>query len=203
MHLRVPTSAAMNHLMSSKSKWKLTSISKVLACCFVLLFTSFHTFAETGNSAAEAPGAVRDFVQSFYDWYVPKSLAESPTPAWVLAIRQKRSLFSPQLLSALGGDFSAQANSSGGIAGLDFDPFLNGQDTGDRYEVGRVAESGDSYRVEVHGVWSGKKSENPDVIVELSRHRGHWMFTNFLYPEHRDLLATLKLLAEARRKHHS
>ncbi len=188
--------------MPSKSKRKLTSISKVLACCFLFLFTSFHLFAEKGSSAPEAPGAVRDFVQSFYDWYVPKSLAENPTPAWVLAIQQKRSLFSPQLLSALSGDFSAQAKSSGSIVGLDFDPFLNGQDTGDRYEVGRVAKSGDSYRVEVHGVWSGKKSENPDVIVELSRHRGHWLFTNFLYPQNRNLLATLKLLAETRRKHH-
>jgi hypothetical protein len=187
--------------MPSKNKWNLTSIGKVLVCCFVLLLISFHSFAEKGNSPPEAPGEVRDFVQSFYDWYVPKSLAKSPTPAWVLAIRQKRSLFSPQLLSALSRDFSAQAKPSGSIVGLDFDPFLNGQDTGDRYEVGRVAESGDNYRVEVHGVWSGKKSENPDVIVELSRHRGHWMFTNFRYPENRDLLATLQLLAEARRKH--
>jgi hypothetical protein len=167
----------------------------------VLLFTSFCSVAEKGNSATEAPDAVRDFVQSFYDWYVPKSLAQNPTPAWVLAIQQKRSLFSPQLLSALSVDFSAQAKSSGSIVGLDFDPFLNGQDTGDRYEVGRVAGSGDSYRLEVHGVWSGKKSENPDVIVELSRHRGRWMFTNFLYPENRNLLATLKLLADARPKH--
>jgi hypothetical protein len=91
--------------------------------------------------------------------------------------------------------------------GIDFDPILNSQDPCKRYEVGKITRKGDNYWVEVYGVCSGKKSEKPDVIPELARIGGKWLFVNFHYenlmeeyPQSGDLLAKLKILREERQK---
>ena len=84
--------------------------------------------------------------------------------------------------------------------GLDFDPFLNSQDPAERYEVGRISHKGDSYFVDIHGVWSDKRHENPDVMAEVLHKNAHWVFVNFHYPEDRDLLAVLKSLRDSRQK---
>ncbi|MGH9864892.1 MAG: hypothetical protein ACRD4H_05690 [Candidatus Acidiferrales bacterium] len=143
----------------------------------------------------------RDFVQRFYDWYVPRALKENAGPSSDLALKYRSYVFSPELFRALKKDSNSSKKADGEVVGLDFDPFLNSQDPGDRYEVGKVTHEGDSYRVEVYGVWSGKKSETPDVVPDLVLKNGRWLFINFYYPNlQRDLVSILKALAEDRRR---
>jgi len=151
--------------------------------------------------------SARDFVQEFYAWYVPRALKAHEGPAWDLALEYKAHAFSPELLRALKADSDAQAKVSGEIVGLDFDPFLNTQDPCERYECGTVAKKGGEYWINVYGICSGKRSETPDVVVELMPRGDGWEFVNFHYenlikdhPASADLLAILRLLRRDRRE---
>lgn len=114
-------------------------------------------------------------------------------------------MLSSGLFEALKEDSDAQAKASGVIVGLDFDPFLNTQDPCEHYEVGGIVQREQTYRAQIFGVCSGKKSEKPDVIAQVERQRGRWIFVNFDYPDlekqypnSANLLATLKALEEER-----
>jgi len=144
-------------------------------------------------------------VQGFYDWYLKQTLNEKAGPASDLALKYKSSSFAPELLRRLKEDSAAQAKVSGEIVGLDFDPFLNAQDVGERYVVGKITPKQGSYWAEVYGVWNGKKSQKPDVVPELIFKDRHWLFVNFhygksKYPENENLLSILRVLREDRRK---
>ena len=171
----------------------------IIVFCLLLLGTP-HALEAQAKPDPDTLGSVGHFVQEFYDWYTPRAQGTERAPAWKLALRQKGYAFDPKLLSALREDSVAQAKSPGEVVGLDFDPFLNSQDPSQRYEIGEKAERGERYWVEVYAVSSGRRSERPDVTVELSKKKGHWMFVNFHYLGNRDLLATLKSLRERRRK---
>ena len=115
-------------------------------------------------------------------------------------------MLSSNLLRALKDDSDAQAKASGEIVGLDFDPFLNTQDPCEHYEVGEIVQQEQTYRAQILGVCSGKKNEKPDVIAQVERQSGHWVFVNFdypglerQYPSSANLLATLKALQEERK----
>ena len=153
------------------------------------------------QTKTQPSAAVKDFAQGFYSWYVPEALKTEEAPAWNVALKYKRDVFSATLFQALKEDSDAQAKASGEIVGLDFDPFLNTQDPCDGYVVGTVTSQGAGYRIDVYGVCSGKRDERPDVVAEVARQGGSWVFTNFLYPAiHTDLLGTLKTLREERQK---
>ena len=122
-----------------------------------------------------------------------------------VALREKRSSFSPELVKGLKEDLAASKKSSGEIVGLDFDPFLNAQDIAERYFVGKITQTGDHYLVEVFGVWEGQKKSNPDVVPELAFENGQWIFTNFHYgktasPVNENLVSVLQILKKDRRK---
>jgi hypothetical protein len=174
---------------------KLLVAQLCLLLCGALPLQSWQTGGPPG-----ATENLRALVQSFYDWYVPKAQAQGPVPAWVVAVREKEKLFSPELASALREDFSAQSSSPGEIVGLDFDPFLYSQDPDDRYETGRITRTGQSYRVEVYGISARKRSDDTSVGAELTGSSGHWRFRNFYYPQGRDLLTILASLRKSREK---
>ncbi len=142
----------------------------------------------------------KQFVQSFYDWYAPKSVDATQGPGWAVALRERRSNFTPELSRAIAADLAAQSKTSGEIVGLDFDPFLGSQDPCESYETGRVTQSRRAYSVEVFAICNGKRSERPDVLVVLSRQQNAWVFTNFSYPGGGDLLSVLKALRNQRRR---
>jgi hypothetical protein len=148
----------------------------------------------------------RDFVQGFYEWYVPKAVKESGAPASHLAVMYKSSVFSPDLLRALKEDSQAQAKAKGEIVGLEFDPFLNTQDPSPRYVLDKIISKDDGCLVEVYSISSGKKSAKPAVVAELVFKGGHWMFVNFHYgrskrSEDENLVSTLKNLRADRQKY--
>jgi hypothetical protein len=177
----------------------------------VVTWTLFFFIAVQGSLGAQAENtpklqqSCRDFVQGFYDWYVPKSQKETDTPSWALALKDKRSAFSPELARLLREDADAQAKATGEIVGLDFDPFLFSQDPDERYVAKNVTLKGNHYWVEVHAVRSGKTSDNPVLVPELILRNGQWFFSNFHYgrsepSQHENLLTVLKSLEEGRQK---
>ena len=120
-----------------------------------------------------------------------------------LALREKRSSFSPELVKGLKEDLAASKKSHGEIVGLDFDPFLNAQDIAERYLVGKITTKGDHYWIEVFGIFGGQKNSNPDVVPELAFENGQWIFTNFHYgktdiPVNENLLSVLEVLKKDR-----
>lgn len=159
--------------------------------------------AQTNSSN---PGsAAKNFVESFYSWYVPKSASGSETPTAENAIKYKKTMFTSELYKQLKEDFDAQAKVKDEIVGIDFDPFLNAQDVASKYVVGNAIKKKECFLVDVYGVWNGKKSAKPDVVPEVALKNGKWVFVNFHYgktsiPENENLLSVLKALRESRSK---
>ena len=149
-------------------------ILKAIVCCLLLLASPCFQEAQAKNGQEDPAAPLRNFVQQFYDWYVPLAAKDNTAPAWDVALKRRGSLFSPGLARALQSDSAQQAGATGKIVGLDFDPFLNSQDPAERYEAGRIVQRGGSYLVEVRGARSGKKSDKPDVVPELTRKNGRW-----------------------------
>jgi hypothetical protein len=161
-----------------------------------------RTFAQ-GTIDPETERSCREFVQAFYDWYVPKALDERIWRAWDTALKQKKNQFGKELIRKLSEDTAAQRKSKE-LVSLDFDPFLNSQDPSERFVVKRVARKGDTFWVEVRGMESGELRET--VFPELVHtNDGHWEFVNFHYgkskfSEDQNLLRTLDLLRQGRTK---
>ena len=174
-------------------------IWKITILC-LLLWGLPHRVAAQSKADPESLSSVRQFVQQFYDWYVPKAQGAQTIPAWRSVLERKKSKLSSRLIRALRADSAVQAKSVGEILALDFDPFLNSQDPAPRYEIGSVAHRNSSYWVDINGIWPGKEIGKPDVVAEISAERGHWIFVNFHYPGNRDLLTILKFQREARLK---
>jgi hypothetical protein len=160
-----------------------------------------------GSSAAFADGPSRaqtsaaEFVQRFYDWYVPLAHQDTKSPPWILALNKRGAEFDSGLSRALREDWAAQRRVHDDIVGLDFDPILMSQDPLDKYTVGNVSEEGGAYLVSVYGVQDGHRADKPSVVAELKPSKGAFIFTNFRYGADGDLLGTLKILREQRAHH--
>ena len=167
-----------------------------------IVVLAFYLLSASGALAAgptPSQTAASAFVQRFYDWYAPLSRKAGPLPSWIVALDKRGAQFDPGLSRALREDAEAQERSPDDIVGLDFDPFLNGQDDpADNYAVGDATESEGVLLVSVYGVRNGKRAAQPDVVAELKPLKGSFQFTNFRYGADGDLLGTLKLLSDQR-----
>lgn len=168
----------------------------------VLLVAPGISLGQTSGSSEPAK-ACRQVAQGFYDWYVPIALKEEEASASDIALRDKPSVFSPELVRALNEDSQAQQKADGDLVGLDFDPFLNSQDPAQHYVLRNVTVKGDKCMVEVHSEVTGRTSPKPDVVAELSLKSGRWLFVNFHYGKSKwsddeNLVAILKKLREGR-----
>lgn len=171
----------------------------MLVCCSLVLISPSPLRAQDNNNQA-AVESLRGFVQNFYDWYVPKALkAKAPGPAWAIAVKDKKSAFTPQLSQALKDDSDAQDKSPGEIVGLDFDPFLNSQDPAHHYQVGDVVLKGETYWINIHRVSGAKKRVKPDIVAELMYKDGNCMFVNFHYKDGGNLVTILNALRAERK----
>lgn len=146
----------------------------------VLLAGAASSLGQTSGLSVPAK-ACREVAQSFYDWYVPMALKEKEMSYSDVAMRDKASLFSPELIRALNEDSQAQKKTEDEIVGLDFDPFLNTQDLAQHYVLRNVTAKGDQCMVDVHSVESGRTSSKADVVAELALKDGKWIFVNFHY----------------------
>jgi hypothetical protein len=145
-----------------------------------LAIVLFACTAQAGEGT-RLSNSVRDFVQNFYNWYVPYALGDKTgLRPWDIAISSKRN-FDPRLVQALQEDSTASDKFPNEIVGLDFDPFLNSQNPADRYRAEKVDEQNGSFLVEVYSV-SGSKKELA-VIAEVKKLDGKLIFVNFRYPD--------------------
>lgn len=177
-------------------------IFKKIACWSLLfLLATLSILQAQEKNSKDTEKSCQDFVQGFYNWLVKED--HGPINH---VIKDKHSAFTPELFQLLKEDTEAQDKAEGEIVGLDFDPFFNSQDPGERYVAGEVKRRDDHYLVDVYGIWSGEKSKTPSVVPELIFHRGRWVFVNFHYgksdyPENENLISVLQELRKDRQKH--
>lgn len=176
-----------------------------IACGLVgLSLATTISVRSQAQDAQDAQKSCREFVQSFYDWYIKH-------PAWPRALKYRPSAFSPELYRRLHEDHEAQAKVPGDVAGLDFDPILNSQDPGDHYTVGHIdLKNKETCWAEIYEGSPGENSKQSYVAAELANSAGRWQLVNFYYSSpnsdfsasvsHGGLLALLRELREARQK---
>jgi len=162
------------------------------SCCLVVLLTAPHLTSAQSSDFVGLKSA-REFVQGFYAWYVPIASGDTKLTPSDIALNKRRSAFSDELFQRLKEDSNAQSHCNE-IVGIDFDPFLNGQDVAQRYEIGEIKWDGRTYRANVYGIWYGVKDKQSDVVPEFVQSKGRWYFVNFHYPDiGTDLLAILAI----------
>jgi hypothetical protein len=140
-----------------------------------------------------ASAGARTFVDEFYKWYTPIARKNSRVPPWYTVLDQRPVALSDTLLHALRRDREEQSKATGEIVGLDFDPFLGGQDPCERYVTGNSVQAGNTYRVSVFGICGKARHAQADVIAEVARSESSWVFVDFYYPgaDGGDLLGAL------------
>jgi len=159
---------------------------------WALILLMFLCSLGAGAQVTDRPkGSPREFVESFYQWYVPRINSDTQDRSWDSVLKDKRSALGDQLFKLLMENFDAQARCED-LVGLDFDPFLYTQDPAGRYVVGRITRKGQTYLADIYAVGSGEKGEKPDVTAEFVEKGGRWFFVNFHYPDGGDLLTILK-----------
>jgi hypothetical protein len=164
----------------------------------LLLFFGLAPLLQAGQQT-KPEDAVHQFVQDFYRWYRPIAEKDNKEAADIIAIKQRPSAFSPQLLQALRDDAAAQAKSAD-LVGLEFDPFLNTQETIRYFGIGQITKKDDGYWVEINSSVSEKPDRKPFIAV-VNQSGGHWCFVNFRYPDdNSDLLKILESLKHERQR---
>ncbi|CAN5465259.1 hypothetical protein BH11CYA1_BH11CYA1_01100 [soil metagenome] len=179
---------------------KKSGIGTLVAVILTALITLLPPAAQ-GQSA----NSCKTFVQSFYTWYIPQLTKNVPIPSNERILKERAFLFSPTLLAMLKEDLVESAKVPDEIVGLDFDPYINGQETPKRYLADKVTAKGKNYLVEVFDISEGKRSKAPAVTPELAFSNGKWIFTNFHYgksniPGNENLISILKIQKAERLK---
>src|ERR1700730_1157258 len=142
-----------------------------------------HGNAPSNKSSLNAKDTAieaHEFVQKFYNWYVPFS-AHSKTLACKEVLKAHPEYFSRALAPMLKKNI-ADMERTGGL-GLDFDPFLNSQDPPSKYVVGPADGTDEGYAMKVYSVRDGRRASKPDVIAVVENQHNSWVLTNFHYPE--------------------
>jgi hypothetical protein len=118
------------------------------------------------------------FVQGFYDWYWNQFAVDPKADHHTYddALTLRPTVLSENLTRLIKRD-DARAKAAGGIANLDFDPFLNSQDPTGKYDVVEVS---------VNGAVCRTKLSQRDIDVESKRNGTGWVFSNIHYSFYSD-----------------
>jgi hypothetical protein len=158
-----------------------------------LIMASNHALA-----AARKPSVgPEQFAQAFYDWYssfYEKYDLRSLDPPDVAAIKQRPVLFDTMFARRVVEDARAQSRCEGYADGLDYDPFLQVQDTGGRFHVTGATAYPGGYRVFV--AMDGK----PHLVAYVAGRPGRWRFTDFADTEGHGVAKVLEALKQDRRR---
>jgi hypothetical protein len=149
-------------------------------CAFTTLTLLVITISFRAQSKTPPASRKVAFVQSFYDWYLPIARdGHLKEAASTVAIKRRPEFFDKSLLRALQNDAAAQARAVGEIDGLDWDPFLTGNDTPPPHFKVITSDGGTVTVVGFDGD-PGKPvvTLSVDVICEPT----HCVITNFRYP---------------------
>jgi len=137
--------------------------------CFVALVVVLGPATAQVSTPSPDIQSCRKFTREFYDWYVPYTQKQLSVPASDVAIRRKPGVFSPSLLEALKADSEAQARAKQEIVGIDFDPFVGGQDPYAHYTIRKVTLKAGKCFAEVWHAAHHDTALKPDAIAELTR----------------------------------
>ena len=147
-----------------------------------LVLAPLDASAAQPEDASEA--SARAFVQGFYDWYAGKVVAASKGKSaagygFIDAVRQRPHGFSPELKRLLEEDVAAASKCPGEVVGLDWDPFLETQESPGAYAVGKVEKAAPGFRVSV-GDRKARGVRNPVAEADVAFVGGHWRFIDFV-----------------------
>jgi len=151
----------------------------------------------------------REFVESFYGWYLKAAARNDIGPAGDLALRNKPYLFSSELIRQIREDFEAQKRAGSDLVSLDGDPFIGADGPPERYVVEKITTTQDSCWADVHFVWDGEEVETPSVTPKMRFKDGRWRFVDFYFysfspssaPKRWSLLTKLRELQKSRMKY--
>jgi hypothetical protein len=144
-----------------------------------VVFVHANASAQSAQVSADSLRASRQFVQRFYDWYMPLALGRHAFPAEYYVLSNAGRYLDRDLAAALRADSVAEqaGPSKATRQTLEFDPFLESQDPCGPYEVVDVARRGDAFRVRMRPCHA--KGVGP--VVEVRAMEGRWRITNVLY----------------------
>ena len=151
----------------------------------------------------------REFVESFYGWYLTAAPRNNLGPAAELALKEKPYLFSSELIRQVREDFEAQEKAGSDLVSLDADPFIGADGPPERYVVEKITTKQNSCWADVHFVWDGKQVEAPSVTPKMRFQDGRWRFVDFYFysfspsgaPKRWSLLSELTKLRKSRKKY--
>jgi hypothetical protein len=126
------------------------------------------------NSTPDSSGAVRQFVQEFYNRYQDKTFFRMD---W----RDLDQFVDADLMRALRGDSAAAAQPRDTRQMLSFDPFLATSGTCPRYDVVDVRRDGQTYKVAMLPVCGDPRWQPQRPVVEVVREGNRWMIANVWY----------------------
>ena len=147
------------------------------------------------QSSVDDKESARLFVQKFYDWSFP--LFKANIADQKIIMKHGREFFGQNLRKALETYYNTPTKD--GDIGLDFDPFMAGQDFGEGYQTGNVKQVENKFLIDVHDIKNGQSRKAVLasallVTVEVTKEAGKWAITNFLYPSDLGNTNLLKLL---------
>ena len=147
-----------------------------------------------------ADASAREFVASFYAWYLRPRATNAGSATMDDALSEQSARFADTLLTAFRADRDAQAREPGNLVGLDFDAFTASQDPCQQYTAGSATEVGERIRVEVFAVCNGVRAANPSLVAVVEKQGTSWKFSNFIFTDGQDLLTLLAKLAADRKQ---
>ncbi len=142
----------------------------------VILLCGLSITSQAGN----AGGSAQQFVQIFYNWYVPFSNKQHDSLACDEAMNAHPEYFSEDLYRLLKKDTTKQETHSG-LQGIGFDPFMNSQDPAPKYVVGNVHNDGDHYLIDVYAVYEHGRREMA-LTARVKVQNGHCGFHRLSLP---------------------
>jgi hypothetical protein len=171
--------------MSRGLAWR--AVAAVLGLTLILAPMSASGAPVPASAAAAAyysEAGARTFVQGFYGWYAAKVLASSHRQSgfgFIDAVRQRPTWFSPELKRLLEEDVAAASKCKDDVVGLDWDPFLESQETPGSYTVGKVEKTAQGFRVSVDlKDAKARDARNPAAEADVAFVDDHWQFVDFV-----------------------
>lgn len=173
--LAITTVTGREGIGSMKWRWTL----------LVMLSVIFGATPSWPGLAGEAPTAATA-TQAFYFWYVALPESRNGQPGWAMALDRKPPVLSARLRRALAADLASKARASGMIEGIDFDPFLDGQDPCLRFAIGKTRSEGAHELVQVVPTCDAASRRKP-INVALVRSGAQFVIDDIVYADGRTL----------------
>ena len=170
-------------------------LNMIIPCMVMFLNVNAQSSVEDKESA-------RVFVQKFYTWSFALFKADVPGEKNQLSdqeiiMKHSKEFFGQNLRKALENYYNKPTKD--GDIGLDFDPFMAGQDFGEGYQTGNVKQEGNKFLIDVHDIKNGQSRKAVLaaallVTVEVTKEAGKWTIANFIYPADAGNTTLLQLL---------